>query len=111
MALFFALARVLVFAGALPMSGALPVLAEIVSGEANADACGDCDGDERGGCDCPAGCPACHCPHAGVPPLPRTDATALDTLPDVNEGVAPPHEANTPPAAPARSIYRPPRLS
>ncbi|WP_394828612.1 hypothetical protein [Pendulispora albinea] len=108
-ALFFAVARVLVVVGTVPLSGVVPLVVGMVQGEVTPDLCGDCGGDERGGCDCPTGCPTCHCTHAGVPVVPRTEAMAMDRLPTLSRGTITPYEADIPRSPPPRSVYRPPR--
>jgi hypothetical protein len=106
------LARLLVVACALQLSGAAHVLLDLVGSSAVAciDAC-DCsdDGsaDEHG---CPLDCADCACPHGRLPSLPPDlaaavlDQLAWDLLPPWT-----PYLSGAAPSPPIASLERPPR--
>jgi hypothetical protein len=75
-----------------------------------ADLTPDDDDGMSGDCDCPAGCPMCHCCH-GVGSLPQCSSTTefvlLMGVPEVSDV---PYEAASPPVPELRSLYRPPRF-
>jgi len=92
------------------VSGLAGFAAELVA--LNTDGAADCCSDgplEKGGKECPPGCPNCHCSHGGLalPPAAATEfADAFDPAASVATG---PTNANAPHAPILASVYRPPR--
>lgn len=106
--------RLLVGLVSLQLSGVPGVAAEMglrFLDDGADDCCSDCPL-EKGGQECPPGCPNCHCAHGGIA-LPT--ATESSTAPVANVGdddvEAAPHETSIPRAPPLPGVYRPPRLT
>lgn len=105
-----AVARVLLVLGAFELSGAAPVVAEVVAYGAVEDAscCSDCPL-EKDGRECPPGCPSCHCSHGAASLPPVFERRSQPVVAVVGTTCAVPYEATAPRAPSLRSVYRPPR--
>lgn len=103
-----AILRVLVLLFSAELSG-LTHAAVDISGLDGAHQTDDCD-DEKGGHECPPGCPSCHCWHAGTPtaPLAMHFEMQVVVLQVSRPGFIPVTKA-APRGADPDSVYRPPR--
>ena len=105
-------ARLLVVACALQLSGGAHVLVDLIG--STAIACIDtCDRSDEGDADehgCPPGCPDCSCPHGRLPSLPPEIAASVPV--QLAWALLPPwtpYRSGAPPSPPISSLERPPR--
>ncbi|MEP7123596.1 MAG: hypothetical protein ABJE95_21890 [Byssovorax sp.] len=109
---FVQVARLLVVACALQLSGGAHILLDLVGG-ADAACIDMCDCSDDGRADehgCPPDCPDCSCPHGRLPSLPPEVAAAVPEqfAWDLLEPWTP-YLSGAPPAPPRSSLERPPR--
>lgn len=101
--------RMLILCLAVQLSGtaAMAIEAGFVALD-RVDCCDECP-IEKGGNECPPGCPNCHCLHGQIASLPASSLVLEMLLSAEHAATAEPLEASAPHAPFLPSLYRPPR--